>query len=482
MAFMNELNNLHEHQKLEFKEAFAGLPEDIWETYSAFANTEGGEIVLGVREEAQEGRPSVFTIQGVPDADTLIKAFWDVVRNPSKVPRDVMLPDGVRSVKINDSTVVIITVPRAERSDRPVTVWNRRAKALVAFVRRGSSDIQCGQDDIRLMEYDAIPAADRQPLRELSLDSLNSQTISSYRALFAADKPTHPWRSDTDADFLYHIGAAAKDADGLLRPTRAGLLAFGNEYDITALFPHFLLDYRQETSGELRWDDRVVSTSGDWSGNLVDFYFTVANRIDRALATPFKVDTSGMRHVSSNDVKDSVHEAMANALVHAYYGSSSTVRVVLHPDRLTVTNSGSFLVDRAVAIEGGLSEPRNPTLMRIFGQVGVIDRAGSGICKIFTTWRSMDWQEPLLLETHAPAEVRMELPLQAIPAKHATTKPIDNATILEACNEAGFITAALLNQRFGLSVRAAQKRLKGLEEAGELEHVRIGKSYRYVRR
>ena len=76
----------------------------------------------------------------------------------------------------------------------------------------------------------------------------------------------------------------------------------------------------------------------------------------------------------------------------------------------------------------------------------------------------------------------MELPLQAIPAKHATTKPIDNATILEACNEAGFITAALLNQRFGLSVRAAQKRLKGLEEAGELEHVRIGKSYRYVRR
>ncbi len=267
-----------------------------------------------------------------------------------------------------------------------------------------------------------------------------------------------------------------------MRPTRAGLLAFGNEYDITALFPHFLLDYRRETSGELRWDDHVVSTSGDWSGTLIDFYFTVANRIDRALAAPFKVDSSGMRHISSSDIKDSVHEAVANALVHAYYGSNSTVRVVLHPDRLTVTNSGSFLIDRAVAIEGGFSEPRNPTLMRIFGQVGVIDRAGSGLCKILTTWRSMDWQEPLLLETHAPAEVRMELPMRAVPAKNAAIKPIGNESILEVCDEAGFITAALLSQRFGLSVRAAQKRLKYLEEAGELEHVRTGKSYRYVRR
>ncbi len=192
MAFMNELDDLHEHQKLELKEASSGLPEDIWETYSAFANTEGGEIVLGVREETKEGRPPTFVIQGVPDAGALIKTFWDVVRNPSKVSRDVMLPDGVRSVEINGRTVVIVTVPRAERSDRPVTVRDRRAKVPVAFVRRDSSDVQCGQNDIRLMEYDAIPAADRQPLREFSLDSLNPETIASYRALFAGDKPTHP--------------------------------------------------------------------------------------------------------------------------------------------------------------------------------------------------------------------------------------------------------------------------------------------------
>lgn len=50
----------------------------------------------------------------------------------------------------------------------------------MAFMRRGSSDIQCNRDDLRFMEYDAVPAADRQPLRDLSLDTLNPQTVSTY--------------------------------------------------------------------------------------------------------------------------------------------------------------------------------------------------------------------------------------------------------------------------------------------------------------
>lgn len=204
-------------------------------------------------------------------------------------------------------------------------------------------------------------------------------------------------------------------------------MAFGNEYDITALFPHFLLDYRQETSEDLRWDDRVVSTSGDWSGNLIDFYFTVANR-------------------------------------------------------LVVTNSGSFLVDREVAIEGGLSEPRNPALMRIFGQVGVIDRAGSGLSKIFTTWHTMGWERPSLFESHVPGEVRIELPLQGATTVTPTPTTVDNETILALCDELGHVTVALLTKRLGLSARTAQKRLKYLEEqAHQLQHTRNGKSYIYTR-
>lgn len=64
MSFLNGDYELEESQQLEFKEASAGLPIDTWETYSAFANTEGGEIVFGVREDTD---PKSFTLVGVND-------------------------------------------------------------------------------------------------------------------------------------------------------------------------------------------------------------------------------------------------------------------------------------------------------------------------------------------------------------------------------------------------------------------------------
>lgn len=78
---------------MEFKEASTGLPDDLWETYSAFANTEGGTIVLGVAEDRSTGD---FRPVGVPDARSAISDFWNTVRNPRRVARDVMLYDGVR--------------------------------------------------------------------------------------------------------------------------------------------------------------------------------------------------------------------------------------------------------------------------------------------------------------------------------------------------------------------------------------------------
>lgn len=124
--------HLEESQRLEFKEAVGGLPEDLWETYSAFANTEGGEIVLGVHEDRATHS---FSLTGVPDARALVEQIWNTVRNAKVVGRDILLSDSVEVVSRDEMSFVVVDVPRAERDEKPVEVYDRRTKSIVAFIR-----------------------------------------------------------------------------------------------------------------------------------------------------------------------------------------------------------------------------------------------------------------------------------------------------------------------------------------------------------
>ena len=86
MFDINHLEKYKENNRIEAKKAFGGLPHSLWETYSAFANTQGGIILLGV-EEAKD--KSLFAID-LPDRDKIIKEFWDIVNNTNKVSVNIL--------------------------------------------------------------------------------------------------------------------------------------------------------------------------------------------------------------------------------------------------------------------------------------------------------------------------------------------------------------------------------------------------------
>jgi predicted HTH transcriptional regulator len=479
MSFLDGNYQLQESQRLEFKEALVGLPDDIWETYSAFANTEGGEIVLGAHQDKESGE---ISLTGVADAEALIDAFWNDVRNPTKVERDIMLADGVSAVTRDGLSIVVVTVPRAERGDKPVRVYDKRKKQMVAWVRRGAGDKRASEGDLSLMAYDRTSSADRKALDHYGLDALCPETIARYRALFAALKPQSPWVTDSDEDFLYHIGAAARDSKGTVRTTRAGLLAFGYEYEITSYLPQYLLDYREQAAGSDRWSDRVYSMSGDWSGNIIDFYLTVSQKLKNHFKAPFGTDEFGMSHSPRNPITEAANEAVANALIHAYYGDSCTVKVVLTDEKLEVSNPGNLLVDRDVAIAGGVSETRNPTLMRILSFIGASDRAGSGLQNIWRVWKNDLSSTPLLAETHSPAAVRLTLPLGGLPT-HASARSAIDADLAELLEFIGTrpngISSREAAAKTGVSMRVAQKRLKQLFDSGSITRTREGNTWRY---
>ncbi len=88
MIDFSRIEQYRENNRIEAKKALGSLPKSIWETYSAFTNTYGGIILLGMEELADKS----FRMVDLPEPEKLIKEFWDIVNNPNKTSVNVPHP------------------------------------------------------------------------------------------------------------------------------------------------------------------------------------------------------------------------------------------------------------------------------------------------------------------------------------------------------------------------------------------------------
>lgn len=127
IADVKELLNKGEKVDIECKESDSKLSKSLWETYSSFANTNGGYIFLGIKENKKKKLPEEqFEIQGIKNPEVQVKCFWDII-NGNKVNKNILKDDDVQVVKIPSSelSIVSIHVPRADYNNRPIFFLNR---------------------------------------------------------------------------------------------------------------------------------------------------------------------------------------------------------------------------------------------------------------------------------------------------------------------------------------------------------------------
>ena len=405
LDFFN-IEKYKENNRLEAKAAAVGLPKSLWATYSAFANTNGGIILLGVTEDAQHQ----LHVEGVNDADALVIDFWNIINNQSKISINVLNDKDVIVREFDGKKIIIISVPRAQRYDKPIYL---DGNLFSSYKRNGEGDYRCTKEVIQAMLRDASPKTqDMLVLGNMNLDVFDKDTIKRYRIRMQGIRPGHVWEALEDVDFLYRIGAVGRDADGKLHPTAAGLLMFGYEYEIVREYPHYFLDYREKLDDDTRWSDRFVSSSGDWSGNIYDFYFRVYNRIAQSVKVPFALD--GISRIDDTELHKALREALANTLINAdYYGNTGVV-IERNITSITMTNAGTFRIDLGEAINGGISDPRNSGLIKMFSLINIGERAGSGLPMIFKAWTGTDFAMPDITEKENPDRVCLILPVESL--------------------------------------------------------------------
>jgi predicted HTH transcriptional regulator len=399
---VSDLTLLRESVDLECKLAAGrdgqgALPEDFWPTYSAFANTAGGVVVLGVREKQGQ-----FSVEGVGNVAKVRKDLFDLLNNRQKVSTNLLNDAAVREVILERQTLLVIEIPRAARKQRPVFLTTNPF-AGNTYRRLNDGDRTVPDEDVKRMVAEQVEdSRDDRILRGYTFADLCPETFRAYRQVFANREPGHPWNALEDLEFLRQLGGWKRDRDtcesGL---TLAGLLMFGWMSTIHEELPNFMLDYqeRPEAKIEQRWVDRLT-LDGKWSGNLYDFYRKVYLKLTADLKVPFALEQGERK--DETPVHVALREALANVLVHADYSDRASVLVVKRPDMFGFRNPGLMRVPPEVAIRGGEHDCRNRTLHKMFRLVGVGEQAGSGIPKIYGGWAAQHWRTPALYERVEP--------------------------------------------------------------------------------
>lgn len=151
MEHMDFLDEYREDNRIEAKRAQGGLPHSLWETYSSFANTLGGVILLGVAEAEDKSLYSVPLF----DPQSLVDEFWDMINDPTVVSANILSKDDVQIMKNGKNQIIAIFVPRANYKVRPVYIGTDPYSG--SYTRLGEGDCRLKRHEVTAMLQDRIP-------------------------------------------------------------------------------------------------------------------------------------------------------------------------------------------------------------------------------------------------------------------------------------------------------------------------------------
>ena len=459
-----------ENNRIEAKKAQGGLPHSIWETYSAFANSFGGVLLLGVAEDADRR----FVTVPLSSPERLVREFWSILNDRTRVSANILSEQDVRIVESGGNRIVVIQIPRAGTPRTPCLYRNGSLHRLLLPGRGGAITAAVRTRCAPCCATGRNEPQDALVLEELSEDCFDPGCVSRYRILLADLHPAPAWQRSIAEHFLPCIGAVAKGSDGQYHPTAAGLLMFGKEPAIRREFPDYLLDYQElDDAGSLVY--QLSSRSGDWSGSLFDFYFLVFRRLLPGIGRkgPEALVPSG-----SDAVRAALSEALGNCLIHADYRAKSGLSIRKEPESIVIANPRK-LPRRHFRSDGRRkirSEKRHPCPHVLSHPYRGTEKAAASPASA-GPGRNRAGEAPVLTEQLSPARITLTLRLKRGERERAgsSVQKARRQAILEYLTAVPEAYAAQIARAVGLSASRTGGYLRALLKEDILIRKRAGR-------
>lgn len=374
----------HESRTLDFKRVSGKMVGKALEAICAFANTEGGILVLGVADEKQEkGAARFYGIEENPEAlDELARKVRTQFHPPIETISFMRLPCALRDGKAGHVVLVRTTQSDKVHSIVDDGTWTRLDAGNREMTAAEIAELSYRRG-VRSAESELVPV----PLELLETDT--------WRSFVAA----RGLRSGSFAEQLQRIGLASKVGSETL-PTRAAVLLFadepggllaaqGSRADIRLM----VYDGKQAVPGAT---PNLHKAPKAIRGPLIEQIDTAVKMVLDELAQGLTLSGSGFKtkHLYPERV---VKEAIVNAVIHRDYRLNRDIFIRLFDDRIEVESPGVFPGNITPAnVDKAGSKARNPLVaqnLREFPVAPNID-AGEGVKMMFAEMASAKLYPP----------------------------------------------------------------------------------------
>ncbi|MCD6506889.1 putative DNA binding domain-containing protein [Candidatus Poribacteria bacterium] len=434
-----------ESEVVEFKE---NLDNEALETISAFANTKGGMLLIGVRDDG--------TVKGITLGKETLRDWANRIAQATHMNPQISMVD------YKGEAIVLIRV--LESPMKPVPCRGRY------FKRVGKSTRRMTEEDLTRAVLDKVGMTwDEVVEPRATLDDLDPEQLKRFRALCNQKerRPIPP--NEDDRTVLEKLGLLR---EGEL--LRAAVLLFGK--DPQRFYPSARVKIGRFRSPTLIVDDRLIG------GTLFDQVENTMLYFRERLQTRFEFVGEPAREVIWEYPLEALREAITNAVCHRDYLDTGHIQVWWYDDRIVFFNPGGLPPPLSVEQLKGPhpSKPRNRKIAEIFYYAGLIEQWGRGIQKILDECADANLPEPEFEERMGGLWLTFRQDI--LTEDHLRSLGLNERQIKAVLyvKEKGSITNREYRQVNSVSNKTAYLELNDLVQRGLLVQEGTGKSLRYA--